>query len=146
MCAGRLCGRSWEAGGWNRCRSSGEHWSCSRDHRDPAARKPSERQAALEQLLIIASNTLLVGTAGTSVMRGVLPYASTCSLQQLQLRAVGNSQLKGQRNCISYSLLFSSLWHILSLGFLLLRTHAAFRNNARFSITGYARSILSLKT
>ena len=35
---------------------------------DPAARKPFERQAVLEQLFITASNAFLVGTAGTSMM------------------------------------------------------------------------------
>jgi len=36
----------------------------------PAAetRKPSERRAVLQQLFIIASNALLVGTAGISMM------------------------------------------------------------------------------
>lgn len=67
-CVGKLCSRSWEEEGWNRCRSSRKHWSCSRDHRDPAARKPFGRQGVLEQLLIIASNAFLVGTAGTSTM------------------------------------------------------------------------------
>lgn len=38
------------------------------DTTDPAARKPSERQAVLEQLLILASNAFLVGTAETSMM------------------------------------------------------------------------------
>lgn len=41
-------------------------------------------------------------------VRCVTICLATCSLQQLQFRALGNSQLKGQRKSISHSLLYSS--------------------------------------
>lgn len=53
--------------------------------RDPAAREALERQAVPNPWFLTASPAILVGTAGTSSMRGVTICLKTCSLNSSSL-------------------------------------------------------------